>query len=96
MQGHGDLAACEGLPHKLIIMRPNRLTGSRGTNSDIVHLGMHSLGISQISRVDPFFGGLLDFVRNFPLCFIGFASGCDMLNVSHNDVYDKYFTSIIF
>ena len=89
------MAACESLPHKVIVMRPGRLRGNWGTDSDIVHLGLHSLGISLISRVNPFFGGLSDFVLNFPLCFICFASGHDLLNICHNDVYDRCFTSIV-
>ena len=60
---------------------------NRCSDSDVLHLGMHSINICIIGFLDPFLGGLSDFFLNFLLCVVGLTPGGDLLDFRHNDIH---------
>ena len=65
------------------------------TDGDVLHLGMHTIDICFVGVIDPFFSGLSNFVLYLPLCRMGFASSGDLLDVSHDTIHGRCFSSII-
>ena len=56
---------------------------------------MHPIDIRFIGFIDPFFSGLSDFILYFPLRRLGFASSGDLLDIGHDTIHGRCFSSII-
>ena len=64
-------------------------------DGDVLHFGVHSIDVCLVSFVDPFPGSLSDFVLNLPLGCLDFTTRGDLLNVSHDTIHDRCFSSVI-
>ena len=64
-------------------------------DGDVRHFGVHPIDVRFVGIIDPFLRCLSDFVLYLPLGHLGFASRGDILNISHDTIHDRCFTSII-
>ena len=59
-----------------------------------MHLGVHSLNVDFVGVVDPFLGGLSDFVLYLSLDGQDFTACGDVLNVCHDIVHNRCLTAV--
>jgi hypothetical protein len=60
----------------------------------VSHVSFHALDILFIGRVDPFFCCPPNFVLDLPLCSLRFTPSSDRLNISHDSVHRRSFTTV--
>ena len=68
---------------------------ARCADGDVLHLGVHPINVCFVGVIDPFLGCLSDFVMYLSLGCLGFASRGDLLNVCHDTIHGRCFSSII-
>ena len=70
------------------------MCGLSCADGDVMHLGVHSLNVDFVGVVDPFLGGLSDFVLYLPLGGLGFTACGNFLNVCHDIVHGRCLTVV--
>ena len=75
MQGHGDLAAGEGLPDRVIVGLFGKGRGWGWAMTDLFNFSVHPINVCLICRFNLCLHGLADLILNLPLRLLGLTSG---------------------
>ena len=65
------------------------------SDGDVLHLSLPPIDICFVCVIDPFLSCLFDFVLYLPCGRLGFISRGDLLNVGHDTIHGKCFSSFI-